>query len=34
MELAEQRLRAGDFSGFGSALERLRQILERAAGGG
>jgi hypothetical protein len=34
LEQAEQRLRAGDFAGFGDALNRLREALRRATGGG
>lgn len=34
LEQAEQRLRAGDYAGFGAALNRLRDALRRASGGG
>jgi hypothetical protein len=29
LDLAERRLRGGDFAGFGVALEELRRLLER-----
>jgi uncharacterized membrane protein (UPF0182 family) len=33
LELAESRLRQGDWQGFGDALAELRTVLERGAGG-
>jgi uncharacterized membrane protein (UPF0182 family) len=33
LDTAEERLRGGDWAGFGQALERLREVL-RSAGGG
>ncbi|RMH15756.1 MAG: hypothetical protein D6701_09775 [Gemmatimonadetes bacterium] len=34
LDEAEARLRAGDYAGFGEALQRLRAVLARASGGG
>jgi hypothetical protein len=33
LELAESRLRRGDWQGFGEALAELRTVLERGTGG-
>ena len=32
MREADERLRAGDFSGFGAAWSQLRALLERGGG--
>jgi len=34
LEEAERRLRAGDWSGFGSALDELRTLLRGISSGG
>jgi hypothetical protein len=34
LDQADQRLRSGDWEGFGRALEELRRLLEGAAGSG
>jgi uncharacterized membrane protein (UPF0182 family) len=34
LDRAEERLRAGDWAGFGAALDELRAVLRNAAGGG
>jgi len=34
LDRAEERLRSGDWAGFGAALEELRTLLRNMAGGG